>query len=423
MYYTTCMNTLVERHVEPLAHELIAHTPGLVIEGARQVGKSTLARRLASAETSVHLTLDDSQTRRAASEDMAGFVRQARDGMLVIDEVQRLPELTLAIKAAIDEDRRPGRFILTGSSSTLSLRGLSDSMVGRVIRLPLYGFSQGEIRGVADDFISRVAEIDLREIPRFKTDLSTDEYVRLIGIGAFPLVQDMPQRVRNPWLDSYLDGILRRDLTDLRRSVDPGRAEALMRLIAANQSGELVKARLAVEASIPAVTVTGYLDLLKDVGLVVTLPPWTPNLTKREVGRHKALVADSALALRLMRVKADRLGDIDQMNVLGALIEGFVVMEMQRQQTWSALEFELFHYRDRAGGEVDLVIELAGGDVIAVEAKASTSFSGHHFNGLRMLRDRLGDRFVAGIVLNTGTKGYRFADRLYGLPISALWEL
>jgi len=183
-----------------------------------------------------------------------------------------------------------------------------------------------------------------------------------------------------------------------------------------------VPARLSRDTGIPAGTVTGYLDLWQSVGLLTIVPPWTPNLTKREAGRSKAFLPDSGLALRATRMTAAQLLTTENLEAFGSFLEAFVAAELLRQRTWSAVDFELFHYRDRDGMEVDLIIEVAGSGILAVEVKASTSFRGDQFNSLRKLRDRLGNRFLAGFVLNTGKTGYRYADRLYGLPICALWE-
>jgi predicted AAA+ superfamily ATPase len=361
--------------------------------------------------------------RSAAVEDMPGFVAQAGECTLVIDEIQRLPELTMAVKAAIDRDRRPGRFLLTGSASLLRVRGRADSMAGRVLRLQLYGFSQGEAAGRADDFAARLLSLPPADLLSYRSTSGRAEYAELIGRGSYPAARDLPQAVQRRWLDAYLDGVVRRDLGELRRELNSARVESLLRALAGNQCGELVKARLAVVTSIPAATVTGYLDLLRNVGLFATVGPWSPNLAKREVGRQKGLILDSGLAARLVRVSSEQLQRLDHGEAFGSFLEGFVAAELLKQRTWTTREFELFHYRDRAGIEVDLVLELTGGQVIAIEVKSSTSFKGEHFQGVKTLRDQLGERFVAGIVLNTGASSYRYGDRLYGLPIDALWLL
>lgn len=416
------MSELVARHVAPIAGELLAHFPGLVIEGARQVGKSTLAKQLAT-DDAIVMNLDDEQTRAAASADPAGFVTQAGGGQLVIDEIQRMPELTLAVKAAIDSDRRPGRFILTGSSSLLRVRGTADSLAGRVSRLTLYGLSHGETRGIPDDFAAAVSNAS-DGLVKFTTDAARADYIDLLARGAYPEAQGLSDRVRIAWIDAYLEGIVGRDLTELRRDVRPARSMALLRTLAARQSSELVKAKLAEETTVPPSTITGYLDLLHDVGLVASIPPWTPNLAKREIGRPKTIVVDSALALRLARLTPRQLSRLEYGEAFGAMLEGFVASELLRQRTWSAQSFDLFHYRDRDGTtEVDLVLELDDGSVMGIEVKAAVSFTAKQFRGLAKLRDQLGDRFRAGFVLNTGTTGYRYSDRLYGLPISSLWQL
>jgi predicted AAA+ superfamily ATPase len=278
-----------------------------------------------------------------------GFLAQAPDGTPVIDEIQRLPETTLAMKAAIDRDRRPGRFILTEFASPLRLRGLADSTADRVLRLPLYGFSQGELRDRPDDFVARVVTTDPSELVRYRTDSARQDYTEMIGRGAYPDAQRLPSPLQGRWLDSYLAGIVRRDLRELRRQVDPSRAESLLRALAGNQPGELVKARLATATSIPAATVTSDLDLLADVGLLATVRPWTPNLAKREVGRRKAYTIDSDLATRLARITTEQFVRFDHGEAFGSFFEGLVATELLRQQTSSGEEYELFHYRDRAG--------------------------------------------------------------------------
>lgn len=415
------MTELIGRHASAVASELLEHFPGLVIEGARQVGKSTLASQIAEPDAVV-LNLDHEQTRAAAAADPAGLVAEAGERQLVIDEIQRLPELTLAVKAAIDANRRPGRFILTGSSSLLRVRGTADSLAGRIARLPLYGLSQGELRDRHDDFaaaFTRGPEV----IPALTSTLTRTDYAQILAVGAYPELRNASERVRSAWIDGYLQGIIGRDLPELRREVRPARSMALLRTLAGRQSAELVKAKLAGATAVPPRTITGYLDLLHDVWLLASIPPWTPNIAKREIGRPKTIVIDSAIAMWLARLTPAQLTRLEYGEAFGAMLEAFVAAELLRQRTWSTRRFDLFHYRDRDGDEVDLVVEFDDGSVIGIEVKSAISFTAKQFRGLSRLRDRLGDRFLAGIVLNTGTTGYRYADRLYGAPVSALWEL
>lgn len=414
------MTELLNRHVAPVASDMLQHFPGIVIEGARQVGKSTLAEQIAAPDAVV-MNLDDEQVRDAAIADPAGFVAQAGDRQLIIDEVQRMPELTLAVKASIDRDRRPGRFILTGSSSLLRVKGSADSLAGRIARLTMYGLSRGEALGTPDDFAAAVLG-RAKSLPSVSTEATRSDYAQAIAVGSYPEVRTVSSRVRSTWIESYLQGVIVRDMTQLRKEIQATRAMAILRTLAGRQSSELVKEVLARETAVPASTITGYLDLLHDVGLVASIPPWTRNLAKREIARPKTIVVDTGVAMRLARLTPDQLVRIEYGEAFGAMLEAFVAAELLRQRTWSDREFDIFHYRDRDGDEVDLVLEFSDGSVVGVEVKASTSFRSAQFTGLARMRDRLGVRFIAGVVLNTGSTGYRFADRLYGAPVAALWE-
>ena len=395
--------------------------PGIIIEGARQVGKSTLATMLAPSARLANL--DEDAVRSAAQADPALLVTS--DRTIIIDEIQRLPELTLAVKTSIDNDRRPGRFILTGSSSLLKVKGLADSLVGRVGRLTLYGLSRGEMAGHLDDFASAALRLakDDSAVVDFHTTTSRQDYATMLEKGSYPEAITLTPRVRGLWYDSYLTGMVFRDLHEQRTQYDPERGLAVIRVLAGHPASELVLAHLARDARIPVTTAAGYVDLFRSTGIVASIPPWTPNLSKRESGRPKTFVLDAGLALRTARITASQLLATENLESFGCFLEAMVDAELLKQQSWSASEHTIFHFRDRNGWEVDALLELAGGGVIGIEVKASTTFKGDQFNGLRRLRDSLGPRFVAGFVLNTGQVGYRYAERLYGLPIAALWEL
>ena len=402
-----------------MGRELLAAFPAVVIQGARQVGKSTLAGQLVEGRRAVVVTLDDRRTRDAAVADEAAFVEQIPDGVLVIDEVQREPELMLAIKASIDRDRRPGRFLLTGSADLLTVKGRSDSLAGRAATLRLRGLSQGELAGQPEDFVAWL----LAGTPahQFTTDWTRADYAAALAQGGYPDLRGLSRRLRHSWLDSYLDRVLERDAPLLPSGGQSRRLRSVLSLLAANQAGELVKARIADGADIPRNTITAYLDVLRSVYLVDELPPWTANLTRREIGRAKAFLGDSALALRLNRQTEQQLLPLTS-DSIGGLFEAFVASELLKQRSFSEQDYQLFHFRDRDGVEVDLILELDDGRIIAIEVKASSTYRADHFTGLRFLKDRLGDRFVAGVVIGMANTGYQYADRLYGLPASALWQ-
>ncbi|MFZ1911954.1 MAG: ATP-binding protein [Propionicimonas sp.] len=413
------MTDLLPRRTVAVGKELLAAFPAVVIQGARQVGKSTLAEQLAGEHAGLVVSLDDRATRAAAVADEKAFIEQCPDGLLVIDEVQREPELMLTIKASIDRDRRPGRFLLTGSANLLSVKGQSDSLAGRAATLELRGFSQGELVGDPEDFATAA-----RTKPpptSFSTDWTRSRYAAALAGGGYPDLRGTTARLRHAWVDSYLERVLSRDAAELPSGRDAGRLRSVLSLVAANQAGELVKSRIADHAEVSRGTVTAYLDVLRSVYLVDQVPPWTPNLTNREVGRTKAFVSDSALALRLNRLTEQQLLPLS-FDGIGGLFEAFVATELLKQRAWSEQDYQLFHFRDRNGAEVDLVMEFDDGRVLGIEVKASSTYRAEQFVGLRVLRDNLGDRFLGGFVVGMADAGYQYAERLYGLPASALWQ-
>lgn len=415
------MSPLVSRHLSAFAADILDTFPVLMVQGARQVGKSTFTQMLSASRPSRILTFDDRVIADAARNDPQTFVSQLPLGTLVVDEVQRVPELTLAIKAAVDRDRTPGRFVLTGSSDLLRPERTPDSLAGRAVGLQLRGFSQGEIAGRKDDIVT--ALLGNSSLAGFTTSWTREAYVDVVGAGGYPEVRRLTGRLRTTWIDSYLSRVVQRDAAEILNLAQPDRLLALLRLIATNQSGELVKARLAEQARIPASTITSYLDALETLFLVGSLPPWTPNLTRREIGRPKSMVEDSALALRLAGVSSATLLSPSGYDHLGGFLEAFAVAELLKQQGWSETSYQIFHFRDRNGPEVDIVVQLDDGTVFGFEVKASSTFRSEHFAGLKVLADRLGDRFRGGLVLGTAQQGLQFGRNLWGLPISALWEL
>lgn len=415
------MDALLTRHASGLTNELLSTFPAVVIEGARQVGKSTFAQQLVGGRVARMLTLDDDAVRAAALEDPQSFVEQLPTGTLVIDELQRAPNLTLAIKAAIDRQRTPGRFLLTGSSDLLRLSRTPESLAGRAVTVRLRGLSQGELRQQPDDFMARIrGGVDAAA---FSSNTTRSDYVSMIAQGGYPEAMGLTTRMRSAWFDGYVERILRRDVAEISTVSEPARLRAVLGLLAANQAGELVKARVARDANVPATTITGYLDLIETVFLSERLPAWTASLTRREVERPKVVVSDPGLALRLAKVTEQQLLDLTSAGFLGPALEGLVVCDLLKQRTWSSEEYELFHFRDRNGLEVDLVAEFADSSVVGLEVKSSATVKADHFAGLRALRDRLGDRFIGGIVLNTSTHGLAYGRKLWSLPVAALWEL
>ncbi|KAA9374129.1 ATP-binding protein [Microbispora cellulosiformans] len=414
----TPLGRVVPRHAEKPAADALSDTRVVLVNGARQSGKSTLVRLLAKERTAEWRNLDALVARQAAQEDPAGFV--AFPDLVVIDEIQRVPELLLAIKEQVDGDPRPGRFLLTGSARVLGLRALPDTLPGRMETIELWPFSQGEIDGTPDGFVDAVfAE---GENLRHTSTLSRADYAERVVRGGFPeAVARENTRRRERFFDSYVSDLIARDVSQLSEIERTAEMRALVRSVAARSGQLLVGSSLGAAVGLSTATVNRYLGLLEEVFLIKRVPAWSRNLSSRAVGTPKAAFVDSGVAANLLGADARSLIRPD--GQFGPLLEGFVLMELARQLTWSDERVELFHYRTKDKVEVDAVLENRQGRVVGVEVKASSTVRGDDFRGLRHLADRLGDDFVAGIVLYTGTQTLPFGPRMRAVPVSALWQI
>jgi predicted AAA+ superfamily ATPase len=410
--------SLLPRRAEPLVSEALSDTRVVAINGARQVGKSTLAKRIATTrENPVTRLLDDPATLRAAREDPAGFVDH--HGLLLIDEVQLAPELFRAIKVMVDTDPTPGRFLLTGSARILALRDLPDALPGRMETIELWPFSQGEIDGTPERFIDAA----FRHGPALThtSTLRRRDYLDRVVRGGYPEAVQRGPRRRSAFFDSYLTTLIERDITELAAIERRGDLRRLLALLAGRSGGLLVPGTLATQVGIPRTTLNRYLALLAAVFLIKQIPAWAGGATQRAVGAPKLAYVDSGLACHLLGQDAARLGEPD--GAAGPMMENFVLMELARQTTWSEERVHLHHYRTRDQVEVDAVLESADGRVIGIEVKAGATVRVEDLTGLRHLAARLGSRFLAGYVLFTGQQTLPFGDRLRALPIDAIWTL
>jgi uncharacterized protein len=389
----------------------------VVVNGARQCGKSTLVQVVAKGRAAEWRSLDTAVTRQAATADPVGFVEYP--DLMVIDEIQRVPELLLAIKEQVDADPRPGRYLLTGSARVLGLRALPDALPGRTETIELWPFSQGEIDGTRDGFIDTVfgAGAELSH----SSQVSRAEYAERIVRGGFPeAVARTTSRRRDRFFDSYLADLIARDVTQLSDIERTAELRAMVRLLAARSGQLLVISRLSAEAGLPVRTLNRYLALLEEVFLVKRIPAWSRNVSARAIGTPKLAFVDSGIAANLLGADVRTL--LRPGGPFGPLLEGFVLMELARQLTWSRQRAELFHYRTKDKVEVDAVLENRQGHVVGIEVKASSTVTAGDFRGLRHLAERIGGDFIAGLVLYTGTQTLPFGPRLRAMPVSALWQ-
>jgi len=410
---------LVRRNVHSRVVDALADTRIVVIQGARQVGKSTLAAQILEERGGTAVTLDDPESFAFATADPTGFIAQGGDRMLVIDELQRAPELVIALKAAADRDQRPGRFLVTGSANLLDLAATHESLAGRAERVELYPLSQRELAGRDDSVIDALFAGTVSMVR--PTGLHRSDYLEIACSGGYPeALRRRTATRRDDWYTAYVSQIVRRDAVDisgLQRLADLPR---LLRLIAARMGTTMVWASLATDAGIPRRTLDPYVALLDTLYLTHTIPAWAVNLTTREVKQPKVFPVDSGLAASLLGLTSATLGPTSPL--AGPLLECFVAGELRRQLGWAKQRASLFHYRDSRGVEVDFVLEAPDGRVVAVEVKAAATVTAKDASGIGVLRDRLGDRFAGGYVFYTGDRSIHVADRVTAVPLEAVWQ-
>lgn len=335
-------------------------------------------------------------------------------GTMLIDEVQRVPELWLTIKHTVDRDPRPGRFLLTGSARLLGLSQLPDALPGRSETIELFPLSQGELNDKPDGFVDAAFAHGSR-LQAEPSELRRRDYLALASRGGYPeAVRRTTPKRRDQFFRSYLDDIMSRDVhqvADIRRGSDMRR---LVGALAAQSGGLLNYSRLSSDLALPASTVRDYVELLELIYLVRLIPAWSANATARAVATPKLVFNDVGLAGYLVSGVANDA-------TTGGLVETFVIGELARQITWSRTMPRLHHYRDRDGYEVDAVLEDNAGQVVAIEVKAAETVRTDDFRSLRVLQRRLGDRFRAGFVIYCGDQQLPFGENLSCVPISALW--
>jgi predicted AAA+ superfamily ATPase len=411
---------MIRRHLEAPLLESLRHRPVVFLQGARQTGKSTLARALAEAPLAArYLTLDDASILAAARSDPAGFI-EAATGTLVLDEAQRAPELLLAIKASVDRDRRPGRFLLTGSANPLALPTIADSLAGRMEIRTLSPLSQGEIDGNSEGFLPALFRGDLPPV-RWKPE-TWDQIARRIASGGYPEARTIsPGERRRAWFGSYVTAILQRDVRDIAQIEGLTQMPRLLSLLATRIGGLLSFSELSRDSGIPQTTLKRYLALLEVTFLFKPVPAWSGNLGKRLTKSPKVYLNDTGLASYLLGIDTPRFAA--DREYAGPLAENFVAEEIRKQIEWSMPDLAVFHYREAAGREIDFALEDRQGRLAAIEVKASASLTGRDYEPLRAFAEATGKKFACGVLLYAGREAVPFGKGLTALPLDAVWRL
>lgn len=408
---------LYPRWAEPGLLEALDDSPVVLVHGPRQSGKTTLARLVGERRGYTYLTFDDDVIRQAAEVDPAGFVG-GLPARVILDEVQRVPALFTALKAAVDRRRDPGRFLLTGSANVLLVPALADSLAGRMEILRLFPLAQTELARRRSGFLRVLLHAGFKTR---RAERLADQLAARIVAGGYPAALARPVgRRRSAWYRDYLDAIVQRDVRDLARI---GALDTLPRLLAlvAGQTARLLNVSdLSGPFSVSRPTIRDYVTLLERLFLLEELPPWHSNRLSRLVKTPKLHVGDTGLASALLGIDAHAL-DADR-DLLGQLLETFVFQELRRQASWHEDPPSFFHFRDRDGFEVDIVIEQGARALAGVEVKASATVRAGDFRGLHKLKEASGRRFACGVVLYDGETTVSFGDRLFAVPIRTVWE-
>lgn len=408
---------MIRRNIELALQAAMADTPVVLINGARQTGKTTLAQTFsARLENSTYVTLDDAGMLAAAVHDPQGFVAGLQ-GTAIIDEVQRAPELFPAIKMSVDKDRKPGRFLLTGSANVLMLPKISESLAGRMEIITLRPLSQGEQDGHRETFIDRIMRGWKWTAPA--TTLSHKQLAERVHRGGYPEVVQRSEARRRNWFASYLTTILQRDIRDLSNIEALTDSPRLMALLAARSAGLLNVAEISRSVGIPHTTLQRYLALFETAFLIHRIRPWTANLSKRLVKSPKLLLGDTGFMAYLLNTSEEAV--LEDVTLAGRFIETFVGCELLKQFEWSESKPAIMHYRTGSGAEVDFVLEEGGRRVAGIEVKLARTLKQEDFRGLRSLAEDAKSCFAGGVILYSGEQPIPFGDKMWAIPFASLW--
>lgn len=405
----------VARGADARLLSLMSELPAVMVTGPRAAGKTTSARRLAADV----LRLDEPAVAAAVRADPDAALRRATEPVL-LDEWQEVPEVLGAVKRAVDDDPRPGRFLLTGSvEADLTQRMWPGT--GRVVRVVLHGLTERELTGARTGGVIATARAGgLGDLPLPEVVPDIDGYVDRALRGGFPEpALRLGPDGRQAWMDAYVEHVVSRDVRATGQVRDPVRLRRYLEVLGLSTAGLPADTTLCQAAGIDGRTADAYDGLLEALYLLDRVPAWSSNRLARLVKRPKRYLVDSAFAMSAARIDAaDVLRDGD---LLGRVLDTFVAAQI-RPEVDLLPRARMYHLRTEGGRqEVDLVVDIGGGRTIGIEVKAGAAPGLRDARHLIWMRDQLGDRFVRGIVLHTGPHPFELGDRLWALPICALW--
>lgn len=405
---------LYPRSIEPRMTEALLDTPVVLLAGPRQAGKTTLARQMAG-QGMRYLTLDDDLTRLSAREDPVGMIRSLDKA--VIDEIQRAPQLLLAIKKSVDEDRRPGRFLLTGSANLMTLPAVADSLAGRMETLSLLPLSQSEIERSQSNWIDTAFS---GRLLRTEAPALGDALVERVLCGGYPEMRARPlARRRQAWARQYLDALIQRDVRDVAGINRLDQLPRFLRALAQTAGQMCNYTKLGGQVGLDGKTAARYLGVFEQMYLLKRVDVWARNRLNRVVKTPKLQFIDSGLLATLMDLGPDELGQ--DRTRFGHLLETFVFGELLKHCASAEGDYSLMYYRDADQAEVDVVIENSAGQLVGVEVKATATVKEADLRGLKKLASLAGDQFKLGVLLYDGAETLPLGEGLWAAPLSSLW--
>jgi len=397
----------------------LEYSPVVLLNGARQTGKSTIAQELVnSGKLKSYITLDDPLVLSTLLTSPVGYLESLPVGT-VIDEIQRAPEIFTSIKYVVDKDRQKGRFLLTGSANVLLLPKLSDSLAGRMEVHTLRTLSQGEIEGTKEDFIDWLFSNNSQNY----TVTECDNVIERVIKGGYPelILDNRDERSTYTWFQSYLNSLLLRDIKDIANIEQAGLMPILLKMLAA-RTGNLVNYNDIARSisDLNTKTLSRYVNILELLYITELLPAWYTNYSKRLIKSPKSYLSDTGLIAFLLGISNQTL-QTDR-NLFGNLLENFVFQELQKQRGWSKVFTSIHFMRTSDGEEIDFILEDSQGRIVAIEVKATTSIDTKDVAKIKKLRSELGSKFHRGIVLYTGSHILKVDESLYFMPIQTLWR-
>ncbi len=408
---------MFKRFMEHRIHEALQDTPVVYVMGPRQSGKTTVVKNIINDDW-IYITFDDFTQLNLVKSDPIGYIRNLPEGKsIVLDEVQRLPELFVSIKQSVDECRIPGRFLLTGSANALLLPKLSDSLAGRMETISLMTLSEYEILDKTPSFLNIILN---GVAPTTKEIRVRNHVIHRIVSGCFPepIQRDKESRVQ-AWYKAYMQTLIQKDIRDLGCIEHHHDMEKLLSILSL-YSGKLINfSEIGEKVGLDRGTVKKYMALLEQLFLIDTLPPWHTNAYKRLVKTHKLHMVDTGIICAIRGLHQEKLRSHPEL--YGALLETFVYNELKKQSNFTDEKLTFSHYRDKDQVEIDIIIENTFDEIIAIEVKAAATIYSKDLTGLKKLRELTKERFKIGIILYDGDHTTSFGENLYAVPIAALW--